>query len=111
LDFIYAIGIAAADPATRATPTYRFLDGMLPLDLWAFIWAMVGGLCLVQAWVRFDWLAYAAATALKIAWALLHLGAWAFGVLPRGYVAAAIWLLAAGVVMVMSTVPKGGGGQ
>lgn len=108
LDLVYAQGLACADQATRATPTYAFLAGILPLEMWACMWAAVGCLALAQAWVRSDWLAYTAATGLKIAWALLHLGAWMFGVLPRGYVAAAIWLLAAGFVMVMSTVPKRG---
>ncbi|WP_031165938.1 hypothetical protein [Streptosporangium roseum] len=108
VDVIYAYGLAYAPSETRATPTYSFLAALLPLPVWASIWAAVGGICLVQAWTRRDRVAYAAATALKVGWALLHLGAWAFGVLPRGYVSAAIWLLGAGFVMIVATVPKGG---
>lgn len=108
VDVIYAYGLAYAPPETRVTPTYSFLSALLPLPVWASIWAAVGAACLVQAWTRRDRVAYAAATALKVGWALLHLGAWAFGVLPRGYVSAAIWLLGAGFVMIVATVPKGG---
>lgn len=106
LDLIYAQGLACAPPETAATPTYVFLASILPLSVWAVIWATVGILCLVQAWGRRDRAAYVAATALKALWALLHLGAWAFGVLPRGYLPAAIWLLAAGFVMIVASVPK-----
>ncbi|MFC4006656.1 hypothetical protein ACFOY2_05450 [Nonomuraea purpurea] len=107
-DLTYASGLAWAPAETRATPTYAFIAGMLPLSVWAATWAAVGVLCLAQAWTTQDRVAYTAATALKIAWALLHLGAWAFDVLPRGYISAAIWLLAAGAVMIMASVAKGG---
>ncbi|MEV4246951.1 hypothetical protein AB0J63_26505 [Streptosporangium canum] len=106
MDVIYAYGLAYAPPETRATSTYAFLAALLPLPVWASIWAAVGAVCLIQAWTRRDRVAYALATALKVGWALLHLGAWAFGVLPRGYVSAAIWLLGAAFVMIMATVPK-----
>ncbi|MEU6710018.1 hypothetical protein ABZ897_00950 [Nonomuraea sp. NPDC046802] len=107
-DLVYASGLAWAPAETRATPTYVFLASLLPLGAWAVVWAVVGLLCLVQAWTAQDRFAYTAATALKILWALLHLGAWAFDVLLRGYISAAIWLLAAGAVMIMASVAKGG---
>lgn len=110
VDVIYAIGLTYAPPDTLATPTYQFYVAIAPLPVWGSVWAAVGALCLVQAWTPRDRVAYTAATALKIFWALLHLGAWVAGVLPRGYVLAAMWLLAAGLVMVMATVAKDGGG-
>lgn len=106
VDLIYAGALVASPPATRATDTYRLYAALFPLWAWAALWAAVGVLCLAYAWTSRDRLAYGAATGLKVFWALLHLGAWAAGVLPRGYVLAAIWLLAAGLVMVISTVPK-----
>lgn len=108
LDLIYAQGLAWLPSATAATPTYAFLAGLLPLTVWAVVWAAVGLLCLVQAWTSRDRAAYVAASGLKVLWALLNLGAWAAGILPRGYVSAALWLLAAGFVMVAASVPKGG---
>jgi len=110
VDVIYAIGLTYVPPATLATPTYQLYAALAPLPVWGSVWAAVGVLCLVQAWTPRDRIAYTAATGLKIFWALLHMGAWVVGVLPRGYVLAAMWLLAAGLVMVMSTVAKNGGG-
>lgn len=108
VDFIYAYGLAYVPPETASSPTYTFLAVLLPLPAWAGIWALVGAVCLVQAWSRRDRFAYTLATALKVGWALLHLVAWIFGVLPRGYVLAAIWLLGAALVMILATVPRPG---
>ncbi|MER7126735.1 hypothetical protein [Micrococcus luteus] len=106
MDIVYAIGLAYVPSETRATPTYQFLAALLPLPVWASLWAAVGAVCLVQAWTVHDRIAYTLATALKIGWALLNLGGWLLGTVPRGYVSAAIWMLGAGFVMVMATVPK-----
>ncbi|WP_436759317.1 hypothetical protein [Streptosporangium sp. V21-05] len=108
VDVVYAIALTYAPPETLASETYRFYAALAPLPVWGSVWAAVGAICLVQAWTPRDRVAYTAATGLKIFWALLHLGAWVAGVLPRGYVLAVMWLLAAGLVMVMATVPKGG---
>jgi predicted branched-subunit amino acid permease len=107
VDLVYALALAAAPPQTLASETYRFYASLLPLPYWGGMWAAVGVLCAIQAWYPRDRIAYSCATGLKVFWALLHLGAWVTGVLPRGYVLAVIWLLAAGLVMVVSTVPKG----
>ncbi|MBO4272374.1 hypothetical protein [Microbispora triticiradicis] len=106
VDVIFAGALAGAPAETRATDNYKLYAALLPLWAWGALWAAVGVLCLALAWTSQDRLAYGAATGLKVFWALLHLLAWAVGVLPRGYVAAAIWLLAAGLVMVISTVPR-----
>lgn len=108
VDLVFAYALAAAPPQTLATETYRFYASLMPMPAWGTLWAFVGVLCLVQAWTPRDRVAYGCATGLKVGWALLHLGAWIAGVLPRGYVAAVIWMLGAGLVMVISTVPKGG---
>jgi hypothetical protein len=107
VDLVYGYALAVAPPETRASETYQFYASLLPLGAWSGLWALVGMMCLLQAWTQHDRVAYAMATGLKVFWSLLHLGAWAAGVLPRGYVSAVIWLLAAGLVMVISTVPKG----
>lgn len=108
LDLINAQALATAPAETRAGSSYTFLATLLPLPVWAALWAAVGLLCLLQAWTQHDRAAYTAASILKILWALLHLGAWAAGLLPRGYVSAAVWLLAAGFVSVVATVPRYG---
>lgn len=108
LDLVYAQGLYSAPPETRATPTYTFFEAIFPLETWAFVWATVGVICLCQAWTPRDRVAYVSAAALKIGWAALHFGAWIANVLPRGYVSAAIWLIAAGFVMILATIKKGG---
>lgn len=107
LDLIYAQGLVCVPAETAATPTYAFFAALLALPVWAVLWGAVGLLCLALAWTTHDRAAYVAASALKVLWALLYLGAWVAGILPRGYVSAAIWLLAAGFVMVVASVPKG----
>lgn len=106
LDLIYAQGLAWVPVETAATPTYSFLAALLPLPVWAVVWALVGSLCLAQAWTVADRAAYVSAAGLKALWALLNLGAWAAGILPRGYVSAALWLIAAAFVMIVASVPK-----
>lgn len=106
VDFVYAYALINIPPQTASSDLYQFVDALLPIPAWGALWGAVGVLCAVQAWTPHDRAAYGFATGLKVGWALLHLGAWIAGVLPRGYVPAAIWLLAAGLVMVISTVRK-----
>lgn len=109
VDLVYAVSLASATPGTLASPTYQFLAQLLPIPIWAGVWLGVGLLCLIQAFMRFDRLAFAAASFLKVAWGLTHLIGWIVVDLPRGYLAAAIWLAFAGFVQVISTWPEPGG--
>lgn len=109
VDLVYAVSLASAPPETLASPTYGYLAQLLPIPVWAAIWFAVGMLCMVQAFMRFDRLAFACAAALKVGWGLIHLAGWIVVDLPRGYVAAAIWLAFAGFVQVISQWPEPGG--
>lgn len=109
LDIVYAASMVAAPAETLASPAWVFLSQMVPIRVWAGIWFAVGALCMVQAFMRHDRLAFAAASALKVAWGLTHLIGWIVVDLPRGYVAATIWLALAGFVQVISTWPEPGG--
>lgn len=106
VDLVYAFGLRSAPQETRVSATYAFYAALLPLWAWSALWACVGALCLTQAWTPRDRVAYTAAAGLLMLWAGLHVAAWIAGVLPRGYVLGVIWLLAATVVMIMSTVPR-----
>jgi hypothetical protein len=86
-----------------------FLAQLLPLPVWAGVWACVGSMCLIHAFMHADRLAFACASALKVAWGLINLIGWIVADLPRGYVAAAIWLSFAGFVQVISQWPEPGG--
>jgi hypothetical protein len=103
LDLVYGFGMVVAPAETLASPTYAFLGRLVPLQMWAGIWLSVGLVCLVQAFMQFDRLAFACASALKLAWGLAHLIGWLIADVPRGYVSAAIWLAFAGFVQVIST--------
>lgn len=109
VDVVYAVSLMSATPGMLASPTYAFLAQLLPIPVWAGVWLGVGLLCLVQACLRSDRLAFAAASFLKVAWGLTHLIGWIVVDLPRGYLAAAIWLAFAGFVQVISTWPEPGG--
>ncbi|MFB4275720.1 hypothetical protein ACBJ59_10545 [Nonomuraea sp. MTCD27] len=98
LDIIYAASLTTAPP----NGPYLFLDSLMPLSTWASIWACVGGLCAIQAFVVTDRVAFAAASALKVVWGLTQLLGWMFGEIPRGYVAAAVWLAFAAFVQVIA---------
>ncbi|MEV0382434.1 hypothetical protein [Nonomuraea sp. NPDC050643] len=109
LDFVYGASMVLAPAETLATPAYVFLARLLPVPTWGAIWLGVGAVCLVQAFMRSDRLAFACASALKVGWGLVHLIGWIAVDLPRGYVAAAIWLAFAGFVQVISQWPEPGG--
>ncbi|MEU4224266.1 hypothetical protein AB0F17_08235 [Nonomuraea sp. NPDC026600] len=109
VDLVYSASLASAPPETLASPSYVFLAQLLPIPVWAVVWLVVGLLCLMQAFMRSDRLAFACASALKVGWGLIYLVGWIVVDLPRGYVAAAIWLAFAGFVHVISRWPEPGG--
>lgn len=111
LDLIYGTSMLLAPAETLATPAYVFLAQILPIPVWAGVWLAVGLLCLMQAFMRLDRLAFACASGLKVGWGLVHLVGWIAVDLPRAYVSAAIWLAFAGFVQVISTWPEPGGGR
>lgn len=66
---------AAAQPL-KVAPTYQVLLRVAPLWVWAIILGGVGLLCLVQAWMRDDRAAFAAAIGIKLIWAALTVATW-----------------------------------
>ncbi|GII84610.1 hypothetical protein Ssi03_26000 [Sphaerisporangium siamense] len=104
LDLGYA-GVLLTAPATGS---YLFLAALLPLPFWAGIWAAIGVLCAVQAWMHADRIAFTAASLIKVVWGMVHLAGWALGVLPRGWVLAIFFLVFAALVAVIAGWPEGG---
>ncbi len=102
VDVVYAYSLLAVPPETRASPGVVFLDALLPLPVWATIWAAVSVLCMVQAFMRADRFAFAASSLLKVLWGTVHLLGWALGAVPRGYVSAVVFLGFAGFVQVIA---------
>src|SRR5262245_38739574 len=85
LDFIYAYGLAFPTKTVIKSQAYIFLSQFTNLHVWAALWALVGGICLVFAFKEKDAPAYAAAMFLKALWALLFLLGWMFAGVERGY--------------------------
>lgn len=106
LDLVYAGSLAWAPATVRSTPAYAWLTGYLPLWAWAALWCAVGLLCLVQAFLKADRAAFAAASLLKVGWGVLHVAGWLLDAVPRGYVSAVIWLALAGFVQVIASWPE-----
>lgn len=111
LDVVYAVSLAAPDAVTRSAPFFTWLASIAPMWLWAAGWAVVGAICLWQAFCRKDAIGYAAAICLKVCWGTVCLGAWLFGGVDRGYVSAAIWLGLAYFVSNIASWPEPGDGK
>ncbi|NUP24003.1 MAG: hypothetical protein HOZ81_49710 [Streptomyces sp.] len=102
LDLAYAASLLGAP----TNGPYRFLASMLPLPVWASLWAAVGLLCLTQAFMRTDRAAFTAAALIKVVWGVVQLlGSFIFH-LDRGYVSALIWLAFAAFVVVIAGWPE-----
>lgn len=104
LDFVYAASLLSAP--LSAIASYRFLSSVLPLPVWAALWAGVGLLCLAQAFMLSDRLAFAAASLIKVVWGVMQLIGWLVAGIDRGYVSAAVWLALAAFVAVIAGWPE-----
>lgn len=101
VDLLYPIGLAGSPAAARAG--YELI---MPWQVWAVLWSATGLLCLVEAFVRRDRLAYTAATAMKLAWGSAAFASWLVGVNPRGWLGALVWVAFGGLIAVISTWPE-----
>jgi PAS domain S-box-containing protein len=106
VDVIYGWTMAWPTAQTRAVGQYAYADSLLPLRLWGVIWLVVAAVCLVQAFMRQDRVAFAMAIFIKLAWAAIGLAGWLSGDVPRGHLAAVVWAGFAGLVAVMSSWPE-----
>jgi hypothetical protein len=106
LDWVYAYGLAFPTPRASSNPTYQFLASTLPLEAWGALWAIVGTLCFVFAFMQQDAPGYAAAMFIKVLWALVFLLGWAFADVERGYLSTAIWGAFAAVLSLIATWPE-----
>lgn len=106
VDLIYAHGLMFPTPTARASQVYQLVAAVAPLWAWALLWAGVGLTCWVQAFQRWDRIAFTAAVALKVLFGLTCAGGQAFGMLDRGYISAGIWLGLAGMMLRISRWPE-----
>lgn len=106
LDIVYSASLFTLPPETQASPSFVFLGQFMPFNAWGAVWGTVGLVCLAQAFMRSDRVAFAAATLLKCVFGLVHLLGYLMYDVPRGYVSAVIWLAFGGWVAIISTWPE-----
>jgi hypothetical protein len=61
------------EPVLRAAPNYRIILSVAPPALWATVWAAVAVVCLIQAWMADDRLAFTSLIALLWIWSVMTL--------------------------------------
>ncbi|WP_327088528.1 hypothetical protein OIE66_40470 [Nonomuraea sp. NBC_01738] len=98
--------LAWPPPEARGTSTLVYLSTIAPLPVLAVPWALVAILCLVQAFMRADWLAFTALAGLLMIWAVVYLVGGARGVIPQATWAVIIQIVVAGLVVKISRWPE-----
>lgn len=107
LDLVYCYSLLY--PPHPLPESYRWPATVMPLPVWALIWALVGLVCLVCAFVDRDSVAFTAAIAIKVGWGGVALFGWIYGPVERGYVSAMIWFaFGAFVYLIAGGIPAGG---
>lgn len=79
-----------------------------PLEVWAWLWIVVGVIAMTCAWAPpgRDAAGFIALVLIVVPWMVTYLAAWMAGDLPRGWVAAAIWMLICIPIMVVAGWPE-----
>jgi len=100
VDVFYAASLAWPSAATARTPTNRYYDTILPLDVWAGLWLIVGVVCMIHAFRHHDRVGFIAAIGIKTMWAFFAI----IGVITAGVPVStpAIWISFAGFVWLVS---------
>lgn len=105
LDLIY--GASLFDPRSwpkgpQAEAAFAVVRQVAPYRVWGVAWLTVGAICLIQAWMVRDRVAFAAAIALKIAWGACFAGSWILFHTYRGYLSPVIWFTLAAFIGILS---------
>lgn len=106
LDLLYAASLANPPAEAKLSPTLAFIRDVLPLGVWAGMWAGVGFTCLAGAFMRRDRWAFSAAMALKVLWGSTFLAGWLAHQVERGWVTAVIWLAMAAWIAIIASWPE-----
>ncbi|MDF5755829.1 hypothetical protein [Spongiactinospora sp. TRM90649] len=101
-----AARLAWPPPEVAAGPAFAYLASIAPLSALAAPWALVGVLCLVQAFTVADTAAFAALSGLLVAWAVVYLVGGLLGAIPQAAWAVIIQVVVAGLVLRISRWPE-----
>lgn len=101
LDVVY--GYFILNPPAYTPPQ---LYPLLPMRAWAGLWLATGAVCTIGMFLRRqDRIAYALAALLLAGWGLHYLWLQHLG-MPFAWVSAMIWLVFAGIVLVVASWPE-----
>lgn len=92
LSLIIALSLLRVPPELRSQPAYQVLANIMPLPWWGVLWALACVLCLVQAFMRSDRMAFALASWLMFAYGIAYGIGSVTGDNPRGWVGAGVWV-------------------
>lgn len=111
LDFVYAGSLWRPLPRAQQSPQILFLTEIAPLWSWSLLWLVVGLVCVVGAfaWRRTPAVgtaAFLSAIMIKVFWTTLTGLGWVIGAIDRGWVAAAVWLALAVLVVAIAGWPE-----
>ncbi|MFD0885611.1 hypothetical protein ACFQ08_13735 [Streptosporangium algeriense] len=101
-----AIRLAWPDPVITRTPTYVYLASVAPLGMLAIPWAACAIMCGIQAFTVTDWVAFALAAGVLVAWAVIHLVGGVRGAIPQAYWACVVQVAVAGLILRLSRWPE-----
>lgn len=91
VDLVYGAGLLFPSPETRGSSMYAWRQEFMPSEAWGAIWVAVGLFLITQAWSRRDRAAYTVAIIIKLVWAVIAAGAWAFGGVGQGWQTAGLF--------------------
>lgn len=104
LDLGISFGIFTLDNYVDAVrDNYTGHTTFLPLTAWAFIWAFVGTVDLLQAFARYDdRMAFVLSAAIKMAWGVGFFVGWVFFDIHRAWLSALIYVALGSIVLIIS---------
>jgi hypothetical protein len=102
LDFVYGWSLISI-----ANPLIGHIDlGLTPLT-WGIMWVTVGVVCLVEAFLTLDRLAFSLAVLLKFLWGTTQILSWMLTVTnPYGWISGSVFLAFAAATAVISFWPE-----
>lgn len=85
---------------------FRQIESLIPVTVWAWLFMGTAALCVVQAPMRRDRLAYILAATLAAAWAAAFTEGWLIHHVPRAWVSVAIFGAVCGITLLESGRPE-----
>lgn len=111
LDAFYSWSLLSLPPQAKESPTFQFIDRMVPIEICAAVWGFVGLICLIFAFRRWDGIAFTLAIALFLLWGIVYVAGDVANQIYRGWVGSTIWFAFALFVLLISGWPEAPGGD